>query len=63
MGIACGAWVAWLRRGEPTFVRSLVGVATTVPLGVLVFYGTGRALGVGDLQRANALLRRRFLGR
>jgi putative peptidoglycan lipid II flippase len=63
MGIACAAWLALLHHPAPTFVRSLVSVATTVPLGILVFYGAGRALGVNDLERATALLRRRLLGR
>jgi putative peptidoglycan lipid II flippase len=63
MGVLCAAWLTWLRHPEPTFARSLMIVATTVPLGILVFYGAGRALGVGDLERATALLRRRLLGR
>jgi putative peptidoglycan lipid II flippase len=63
MGITCAAWLALVGRGEQTFARGLVVVVTTVPLGVLAFYGVGRTLGVADLERATALLRRRLFGR
>jgi putative peptidoglycan lipid II flippase len=62
MGIACGLWATWLGFGERTFGRSLVCVTTTIPLGIAVFYGVGRSLGISDLERVASQLRRRLLG-
>jgi len=60
MGAACTAWMKWTGDGSLGFGRSLFCVATTIPIGIAVYYAAGRALGLTDLERVANQLRRRF---
>jgi putative peptidoglycan lipid II flippase len=59
MGVVCWSWLGYLRGTG--FVHDLLRVATTIPLGALVFYASGRLLGVADLERIAGAMRRRML--
>jgi putative peptidoglycan lipid II flippase len=58
MGLVCWLWLAWM-SGPVGFAHDFARVATTIPLGIASFYGSGRVLGIRDLERLAALLRRR----
>lgn len=59
MGIACWLWMLLLGAGGG-FLRDLARVATTIPVGLVTFYGAGRLFGLRDLERLTDLLRRRL---
>ena len=63
MGVALGLWMDWIGGRDVGFTRSLVCVATAVPLGVVVFYAVGRMLGISELDKFARELKRRGLGR
>jgi hypothetical protein len=57
MASSCWLWLRFL--GQATgFAESLAQVVTTVPLGAAVFYLTGRALRIDELERLSDALRR-----
>jgi putative peptidoglycan lipid II flippase len=53
MAAACLGWMAlvgWMTGGERGFPVQLLVVGTTIPIGVAVYYASGRALGIEDLR-------------
>ena len=51
MGIVCWAWMSWIESGSRGFAQELRALATTLPLGLMIFYATGRLLGIAELSQ------------
>lgn len=56
MAFACWAWMAWIDSGERSFAGEFRTIATTLPLGVVVFYAAGRAAGIPELRQFSRVL-------